>query len=90
MNVGAAIDYLPEAAVLAPHLIPLLLHAAASRLVVRSASAVGCDSIVNAIKGIVFRLPLEGFYQASIDYATGGIQSAISGSKFQKRGLNKT
>ncbi|VUZ57273.1 unnamed protein product, partial [Hymenolepis diminuta] len=90
MNVGAAIDYLPEAAVLAPHLIPLLLHAAASRLVVRSGSAVGCDSIVNAIKGIVFRLPLEGFYQASIDYATGGIQSAISGSKFQKRGLNKT
>ncbi|VDO07439.1 unnamed protein product [Rodentolepis nana] len=89
LNVGTAIDYLPEAAVLAPHLIPRLLHAAASRLVVRSGSAAGCDSIVNVIKGIVFRLPLEGFYQASIDYATGGIQSAISGSKFQKRGLNK-
>lgn len=89
MSVGATIEYLSEAAVLAPHLIPQMLFVAASRLVVQSGSSVSCESIINAIKSIVFRLPLEGFYQASIDYATGGIQSAISGSKFQKRGFKQ-
>lgn len=89
MTQAAAIEYLLEASILAPPLVPRLLHAAASRLAVRSSSAPGGDIIVNAVKCVVYRLPLDGFFEACVEHITAGIYASISGPKSQKRSLNK-
>ncbi|KAH9283387.1 Integrator complex subunit 1 [Echinococcus granulosus] len=80
-GTSAALDHLPEACLLAPHLAPLLLCTAASRLV-DTEGAPPPAAIVNAVSATLHRLTLDGVYEACIEHAASGVWNTTTGPKF--------
>ncbi|VDM33596.1 unnamed protein product [Hydatigera taeniaeformis] len=80
-GASAALDHLHEACLLSPHLAPLLLHTAASRLI-DTEGAPPPAVIVNAVSITLHRLSLEGIYDSCIEHAASGVWSTTTGPKF--------
>ncbi|KAL5971511.1 Integrator complex subunit 1, partial [Taenia solium] len=83
-GISAALDHLHEACLLAPHLAPLLLHTAASRLI-DTEGAPPPAVIVNAVGATLHRLSLEGVYDSCIEHAASGVWSTTTGPKFASK-----
>ncbi|KAL5104531.1 Integrator complex subunit 1 [Taenia crassiceps] len=83
-GASAALDHLHEACLLAPHLAPLLLYTAASRLI-DTEGAPPPAVIVNSVGATLHRLSLEGVYDSCIEHAASGVWSTTTGPKFSSK-----
>ncbi|VDD81504.1 unnamed protein product [Mesocestoides corti] len=79
-DVSAALDHLPEACLLAPHLAPCLLHAAA--FLVCTKTNANRSRIISSVSQALVRMSLDGVNAACIEHAASGLLNTATGPKF--------